>query len=317
MKKAAALLMLLVMLPSTARSWGWPQHQIIGSIAQSRLSAEAKQGIKDILGGDYNLADIAPCADQISRNDTVCAGIKFKAMPETRNWHYINLPVNEKPTAASIKSHCPGDNCAPMQVKKEVKTIADAGASKQEKLVALVFMLHLVGDIHQPLHCVDDNDGGGNALKLSFMGTTTSLHSMWDHMMFVYSNPVVNNSDPAKAYVSDKMDVAKVVKTIEKNLKDKDTATWTTGDVVVDAVVESQQVAMKVAYPQYADMSGNQLSPEVISGNTEVFTDLIQKSGIRLAYLLNEAFKDGGKPKIIDMTPPAVKTNGTMKLQVP
>lgn len=317
MKKAAVLMTLLAMLPSSAFSWGWPQHQIIGSIAQSRLSAEAKEGIKDILGGNYNLGDLAPCADQISRNDTDCSGIKFKAMPETRNWHYINLPVNTKPTAASIKSHCPGDNCAPMQVKKEVKTIADPASSKQEKLVALVFMLHLVGDIHQPLHCVDDGDYGGNSLKLNFMGVSTSLHSMWDHMMFVYSNPVVNNSDPAKAYVSDKMDVAKVVKTIEKNMKDKDTSTWTTGDVVFDAVIESQQVASKVAYPQYADMSNNALSEEVITGNTEVFTDLIQKSGIRLAYLLNEAFKEAGKPKIGNMTLPPVKTSGDMKLQLP
>ncbi len=173
------LLILLVWAASfeLALAWGQEGHSVIAEIAQRRLSPEAAAEVEAILGKGHSLASVSSWADD-----------QRTAHPDTYNWHFVDIPIadNTYDAATECKPDPKGD-CAIAaldRLKRQLRC-GDTAA----RLDALRFAVHLVGDIHQPLHTVAEQRGGNDIpVKVTFKGTVctkncdvdTNFHAVWD-----------------------------------------------------------------------------------------------------------------------------------------
>jgi nuclease S1 len=173
--RAKVLLAALVLLvPIKAFAWGYSGHRIIAEIAEQFLESEASRQVRDLLAIENvtTLAEVSTWADQIRVQ-----------RPETRTWHYVNIPVHApaaEPSGYDLVRDCPEDACIVAKIGQFERFLADQQASSRQRLEALKYLVHFIGDIHQPLHASDDHDRGGNDVPVTFMGRQTNLHAIWD-----------------------------------------------------------------------------------------------------------------------------------------
>lgn len=164
---ALAMLLALVFVASSG-AWGRDGHAIVASIAWRELSPEARQEIKKLLG-ESSLPEIASWADIVRREPNY-------------QWsgpmHYVNMPIDA--TAYDHERDCPPEGCVVSAIDRFSSILKDRSASPQERGEALMFVVHFVGDIHQPLHGGRAEDRGGNSIDLTFLGENTNLHRIWD-----------------------------------------------------------------------------------------------------------------------------------------
>ena len=161
-----SLALLLLAMSSPACAWGPNGHRIVGRIAMNHLSEEARRAI-DCLMGPEGLDQASTWPDEI-RSDPSWQ----KATP----WHFINIDDDE--TLETTARDPAGDILEAMQRFEAV--LRDPQASRQAKQEALRFLVHFVGDVHQPLHVGRRADHGGNSIAVVWFAETTNLHSVWD-----------------------------------------------------------------------------------------------------------------------------------------
>jgi hypothetical protein len=149
-----------------ALAWGPIGHRAVGQIAEERLSAKASQGVRGLLG-DESLAEASLWADEI-RSDP-----KWQV---SSPWHYVNIPDGQAYNPA--RRDRDGDVIEALE--RFVAVLRYDGASREDKVAALKFIAHFVGDIHQPLHVGRASDRGGNEVRVSWFGDPSNLHGVWD-----------------------------------------------------------------------------------------------------------------------------------------
>jgi len=164
------LLFLLIPLLSFSNDWGKTGHRIVGEIAERQLTEEVKEIVYDILDGE-SLSSVSTWADEM-RSDP-----KFDKFSK---WHYVNLPLDKEytdieHTQANIVSI----------IERAVAVLKSPSADKNTKKFYLKYLVHLVGDLHQPMHTGRYEDYGGSKIRLKFKGrkgteTNTNLHVLWD-----------------------------------------------------------------------------------------------------------------------------------------
>ena len=176
MGTVAVFLALAVVGPVTsAMAWGRQGHRACALYAESLLTREAKLIIHDLLEPGETLADAATWADENGRE------IRGSA-----SWHYVNVPVS---ALGYRQRDCRTDGCVVSKIKEFGAVLADRGATKAQRRQALRFTVHLIQDLHQPMHVADRNDRGGNALQLQHRLRSgwvegTNLHQLWDSGLF-------------------------------------------------------------------------------------------------------------------------------------
>lgn len=165
-KWGAAVAVVLLLTLDGAAFWGANGHRIVGLIAERRLSEKALEGVREILGTE-SLARASTWADEI-RSDSRW---DFAA-----TWHYIN--IDDGQTFDSAPRDEDGDILQALGCFEQVLRKPDA--ARADKRVAIRFLVHLVGDLHQPLHVGLASDRGGNSTQVEHFGDLTNLHSLWD-----------------------------------------------------------------------------------------------------------------------------------------
>ena len=185
---SAASLLLLV----SATSWGWGElgHQLVGELAQRQLTPAAEGRVRELLRDEPvpTLAGVSMWADQLRAADPE----RFKA---SSRWHYVNMPEDTWRFVAS--RDCPGGACVLGAIEAQSRILRDPRQSLEIRRDALKFVVHLVGDVHQPLHSSNRPDRGANDFQISLrtdilpeeyardryndgiMGT--NLHAVWDY----------------------------------------------------------------------------------------------------------------------------------------
>jgi hypothetical protein len=166
----------LLLLPLAGFGWGKTGHRVVGQIAENHLTPKAFQAVRDLLGAE-SLAAVSNWADEI-RSDP-----NWKVADP---WHYVNIPDGQ--TYAAMEKNPAGDILEALRRFDAV--LRDPAAPKQKKIEALKFMVHLVGDLHQPLHAGKRDDLGGNRTVVTwFRGTEpTNLHAVWDERLIEQEN---------------------------------------------------------------------------------------------------------------------------------
>ena len=261
LKKCIALLVFLC-APYSLWAWGVVGHRAVARIAENHLSATAKREIARLLGTE-TLPLVSTWPDEI-RSDP-----QYK---ETGPWHYLNVasgldfPAFTAQLATTAGTPPTNAYTALQQVRQDLK---DPKKTAPEKLFALKFLVHLVGDVHQPLHVGHGEDKGGNSIQVNWRGRDTNLHSIWDGDLVDY--PGFTYTEMAAAYDH-------ATPTQIKQWQKDDMATW---------LFESYQLCT----PVYAAAATPKLDYRFYPAFGPTVEQQILKAGIRLAGVLNDIFE--------------------------
>lgn len=169
MRKVIPLLILALFLAPKAFGWGQIGHRVVGHIAEQHLSPEAQERLDELLGGE-SLAQASTWMDEIRSDD---------AYDYTGTWHWVTIPDGMR--YAETDKNPDGDA---LGKTKEIIGALEADTLSVEKEREYVrFLVHLVGDLHQPLHVGTGDDRGGNEETVIWFGEPSNLHRVWDSGM--------------------------------------------------------------------------------------------------------------------------------------
>ncbi len=167
---AASLIGICAVVSLPAHAWGYEGHEIVADVAQAYLTPQAWQRVDALLAVEpgATLASISTWADK-------------HRSPTTSKWHYVNFDRNGDCTYRP-KVNCPRGRCVVAALNKEIHRLT-ASRTQQGRFKALRYVVHLVGDAHQPLHAGFGDDRGGNSYQVHAFGRGTNLHALWDTKM--------------------------------------------------------------------------------------------------------------------------------------
>ena len=169
MRFTLAPVLLALLTADPALAWGQTGHRVTGAIAEQHLSGSARARIRLILG-DESLAEASTWADEMRSDPSLF-------WQKTANpWHYVTVP----PGRTYAEAGAPAEGDAVAALRRFAATLRNPRASREQKQLALRFTVHLVGDLHQPLHAGNGTDRGGNDMRVTFFGDATNLHAVWD-----------------------------------------------------------------------------------------------------------------------------------------
>jgi hypothetical protein len=282
-KMVAAAVAALTLSPTPALAWGSEGHVLVAAIARSRLSPETIAKVDAILAQDH---DQSTPSDMLSR--AVWADIYRRDHRETSEWHFADVEKDHPdfdaacfghPASAQPASAGPEKACIIDRVADFARELGAPDTPMPERILALKFVLHLVGDMHQPLHVADNHDKGGNCIPLSMGGPrTVNLHGYWDTAVVLELG-----KDPRAILVRLTADIT----------PDK-AAAWSTGDFNSWAH-ETEAVAMTTAYSFHTQPRCEQ-NPAPLAlpqGYDEVAqaaaATQLERAGVRLAVALEKA----------------------------
>ena len=253
----------LIALPMPVFAWSADGHRAVCLLAWEQMTGAAKSRALELLGasGEKEFADVCPWADEI-----------LGARPETSHWHGVSLP-----TAArffDMMQDCPQSNCVIAQVEHHVAVLKSA-APRAEKAESLRFLAHLVGDLHQPVNIGFTDHLSGRQISGMFHGRLTNLHAVWDQGLLATFVP------PGK-------DGAKII---------FDVSAWTGrldgADKKTPLAWANETVWVAIAPPTgyLGNQGGDFFGEHYIRQNRTIALEQIDKAGVHLADMLNEALK--------------------------
>jgi hypothetical protein len=263
---AGVLLLVLLLSHATPLgfAWGPEGHHVTIILAQRYLTADSSALAKELLGSESFL-DAAVWADNY-RHDH----------PETGPWHYIDIPLRN--TTLDMQRDCPNGDCVLAKTEAFLAVLRDTHADAAARRDALKFVIHFVGDLHQPLHDADDNDHGGNMRVVQLAphvpppGLSDNLHWLWDTGLIER----INSNGQVLADI------------IQGKITDRDRTTWSRGRVE-DWILEAHGLAQRAAYQGLGGAAPAVISPEYERQADQIIEIQLAKAGVRLAFLLNEA----------------------------
>jgi hypothetical protein len=288
----AQVIFYLFLFAWPAWPWGPAGHRMVAIIAEQRLSAEAREKIRKLLlDGKYSIVDISSCADQIRGNprgtptpaDVMCRPLAGEVPPTNGAWHYIDIPVPTK--AKMLEAFCPEDNCVTARIRsfsEALRTSKDDALRRQ----ALLFLVHFVGDIHQPLHAAERGcDHGGNSEHVNFLHeSNVTLHHVWDTSEVDLLMKRSNITDE-RVYAGILMAAIKPAEADKWARASPDQIAW-----------ESYRLALAKVYRgiPFQNFCDNQKPPPLVTDltrayeneGTKVVREQLMKAGVRLAAIL-------------------------------
>jgi len=283
MRLAIAALAAVAVSSSPCFAWGEDGHVIVSRIAEAYLCPSAKAKIKELLD-NRSIADPRLCAwaDLIRSS-----GVLNRKYKNNDKWHYINIELKEK--AETFKPDDSGDHVVGA-VEKFQKVLMDKTASKEDRKEALLFIIHFIGDLHQPLHCCHrDEDRGGNLqLIKSFCGSTEprlNLHWIWDTHLLKAEKGEITREDFATRLLAE----------ISEDQKTE----WRKGSIT-DWVWDSHCVAARTVYrltggddlPARGEQAVELTDDNYAKANRPIVREQLKKGGVRLAKVLNDCFPE-------------------------
>jgi hypothetical protein len=191
-----AVALLVTLGRSDGFAWGCEGHQAIAMLAEQMLGAAALQGLKAVLSAspvDPSLRRGCPAVpSDIIAEAATWADDERAAEPSTGSWHFVNLPRSLASKTANPAPFCVRGNCVIDAITKQFQTLKSS-ADRTQRANALRFLIHFVGDIHQPMHVVTNGDRGGNCFPVAYFarsperddrrGFSPNLHAVWDSMV--------------------------------------------------------------------------------------------------------------------------------------
>ena len=243
---------------TSAHAWYDKGHRIVGLIAHANLTPEARKEIERILTGSITLADAAIWPDHAGRS-----------IRDFDPLHYVRVPENA--SGYDQARDCPEKNCMVEALKWFSAVAADKNAPVMTRRLALYYVAHIVGDMHQPLHAGRAADRGGIDVRVSYKGATTNLHFFWDTNLVELE---MGNEE-------------ELAKRLTANLTEEERRKWQAGD---PAQWTNESLTL-VRSHAYNIGTSPELSDQYVEEARPVVRRRLAQAGIRLAWLLNSVLK--------------------------
>ncbi len=254
--KHLILVLCLAPLFAFGNYWGQTGHRVTGKIAENHLTPKTKRALKELLGG-HSLAFVSTFADEIKADRS---NSKFSA------WHYVNYPLDMRYEDSEKSKY--GDLM--VGIESCIEIIKDDNSSKEDKAFYLKMLVHLIGDLHQPMHASRGEDRGGNDIQLQWFGEGTNLHRLWDKNLIVSYGMTYTELANELDRVS-----RKELKEIQKG-------------TIYDWVQESHEICAKI---YDSAKTGDKLGYQYSYAYNDILFSQLQKGGLRLAKVLNDLFR--------------------------
>lgn len=303
---------ILLLLPVRAWPWGCEGHQAVAIIAEKHMNAHALEMASKLLQSQpIDPALPRFCSSQgldLMADSATWADDLRKVRPEASPWHYIDVP-RDAPRSAVAES-CPADTgCVTSALSHQIELLRSDSTDPRVRADALRFVIHFVGDLHQPLHCVTNNDMGGNCVPIDFFGNppveknpqhetyTPNLHAIWDYAIIQH----MKGQEP----------VAQWAASLDQQFQSQEAGWEKAGINVEDWVWEGHELANSVVYAKLpvpdpvekpVEVKGcsednhvstrllnlhEKVSQEYVDAVAPTINEQIARAGIRLAMVLN------------------------------
>ena len=248
----------LALIPSSAFAWGKTGHRVTGEIAQQYLSRSAQKEVKRILGVE-DLAEASAWADfmRSSRDEFWTK--------EAGPYHYVTIPKGM--TYAEVGAPTQGDAITALAKFKAI--LQDKEATLEEKQLALRFTVHIIGDLHQPLHAGNGTDKGGNDFKMTFFWEQTNLHRVWDSGLIK----------------QEELSYTEISTWLSRKITKQNIQNWNNTHPVVWA--EESAALRDTIYPE----GEAEESWGYVFDNRDILRQRLSQGGVRIAAYLNEVFE--------------------------
>ncbi len=277
---------------SPVRAWGDEGHEIVALVADHYLEPAVRARVNSILAGDKthltpdtHIDHEATWADKFRDSDRNTTKARYN---RTHDWHFVDLELSgpdlksacfgQPPLRGTVAFNGPAEDCVVDKIDQFTAELKDPRTSRKERRYALQFILHFVGDVHQPLHASDNNDRGGNEETVTAPGLQAgNLHAFWDTRFVALQG----SSETAIA--------AQLI----SNITDAQRARWSSG-TAADWAMESFDVAKTHSYgllPSPASIHHYALPASYVTDAEAVVARQLSKAGVRLAFVLNNALQ--------------------------
>nr|WP_299383902.1 S1/P1 nuclease [Allomuricauda sp.] len=253
------LVMLFFLVPTLMLGncfWGKTGHRVTGHIAQNHLTGKTKRALKDLLEG-HSLAYVSTFADEIK------ADRKYSGYFA---WHFVNYPLGMRYEDSEKSKY--GDLIT--GIEECIQKIKNKENSKKTRAFHLKMLIHLIGDLHQPLHASRAEDKGGNDIQVQWFGEGSNLHRVWDKNLI---------ESYGMTYTELATELDQVDRKERKRIQEGSIYDW---------VDESHEICAKLYDSAKA---GDKLGYQYGYKYNDLLFEQLQKGGIRLAKVLNDLFK--------------------------
>lgn len=255
--KRFIVLVLAMGVVLNALAWGPKGHDTVAYIAEQHLSKKTLKKVQEVLGG-HSLVYVANWMDNASHTNEYAY---------TKTWHYVNVDPNEG-TYANSKKDAAGDVVT--AINSIVENLKSGELSPDEEQAQLMMLIHLVGDMHCPMHAGHKSDRGGNGTQVKYFGKQKKLHSVWD-------SEIVESAH-RWSYSEWQFQVDRASKKEQKAI-----IQGTPNDWIEETVVLANDI--------YEESTTQQnLSYDYVANYTPIIEQQFLKGGLRLAALLEEIY---------------------------
>ena len=271
-------------IPAPALAWGPEGHEVVAMIARAYLTPDTRRKVDAILATD---PDTLTGPDMVSRANWADAW-RDGGHRETASWHFVDIELDhpdlgaacfDDPTSPGPASAGPAQDCVVDKVDAFRSELGDPATAPGERLLALKYLLHFIGDMHQPLHSSDNHDKGGNCVRVALDAQrTVSLHHYWD-------TTVVEDQDPDAQHLADRL---------RARITPQDLADWSRGlprDWAMEAFKVARGTAYTIGSPPGCEPDAAPIAlPPGYEATARAAADLqLERAGVRLAFVLNHA----------------------------
>jgi hypothetical protein len=260
--------LLIIQFAAPAWAWGRLGHRAIAKLAERHLSPAAKAAIAELLEPGESLADCSTWADEHRRE-----------LPKTAPWHYVDVPLDEPRYDNRFAGDEPGKGFIVPKIREFKAILKDRSRPEEERRFALRFLVHLVEDLHMPLHVGENHDKGGNDLQVRWFDRGSNLHRVWD-------SGIIDRAGPGEdGWLDDLVAM------------DTDAARGQAQAGTVEDWATESLLAARAVYQDPA--TGQRIKPGAKLGdayqerNLPVVKQRLYQAGVRLAWVLNEAWPEG------------------------
>ena len=270
-------------------AWWETGHQVTARLAAAHLTPSARTRVARILGVPDSVDAVV---EALSRASTWAD--ETKNVTGTGSWHFIDLALQDR--RSDIPARCPHGDCAPVRIKMFVAELASGRpTARWSELDALRYVVHLVGDIHQPMHTVSDADLGGNCERLREpIDQARNLHALWDGALVDALNPnAAALTADLERYIA-ALGAGEAAALVRGRVEDW---VWESHEIAVRNVYGKLHIPVEpVEFPtscREAPLAITEFHPQIdslyIDMMKPVVRDQLVKGGLRLARVLNEA----------------------------
>lgn len=252
-----AVIILALCIPAMAFAWGAKGHDIVACVAENNISKKTRRAVEEVLGG-HSMIYVANWMDNASHTEEYAY---------TKTWHYVNVDPQEQSYYHSEKE-TKGDVVT--AIDSIVANLKSGELTQDDERAHLMMLIHLVGDLHCPMHAGHKSDRGGNGTKVKYFGSVKKLHSVWDSDII--------ESAHRWSHSEWQQQIDRVSKKEKKAMAQGRPVDW-----IEECVILASDVYTR-------SKTGDNLSYDYVAYYTPIIEKQLLKAGIRLARLLEEIY---------------------------